>query len=106
MLSSEPEPEQRQLERDDRAILAAKLPPCALAHADFARPRVELLQVSDAAMIGVVVDEVLALNVEAIERFRAGEDKVLGFLVGQVMRSTGGKADPKLVNTLLRQRLS
>ncbi len=81
-------------------VLAGEGSPAAVA-----RGR-DLLQVSDAAMIGVVVDEVLALNVEAIERFRAGEDKVLGFLVGQVMRSTGGKADPKLVNTLLRQRLS
>jgi Asp-tRNA(Asn)/Glu-tRNA(Gln) amidotransferase B subunit len=52
------------------------------------------------------VDEVLAVNPDAIVRFRAGEEKVLGFLVGLVMRSTGGKADPKLVNQLLRTKLS
>ncbi|HUO45281.1 MAG TPA: Asp-tRNA(Asn)/Glu-tRNA(Gln) amidotransferase subunit GatB [Acidimicrobiia bacterium] len=66
----------------------------------------DLIQVSDEAYIAAAVGEILAANPDAIERFRGGEDKVLGFLVGQVMRSTGGKADPKLVNSLLRQRLS
>lgn len=65
----------------------------------------DLFQVSDESMIAAAVDEVLATNAEAIDRFRSGEDKVLGFLVGQVMRATGGKADPKVVNSLLRQRL-
>jgi aspartyl-tRNA(Asn)/glutamyl-tRNA(Gln) amidotransferase subunit B len=41
-----------------------------------------------------------------VARFRAGEDKVTGFLVGQVMRATQGKADPKLVNQLLAEKLS
>jgi len=66
----------------------------------------DLMQVSDEALIGAAVDQVLAANTEAIARFRGGEEKVLGFLVGQVMRATGGKADPKLVNTLLRQRIT
>jgi aspartyl-tRNA(Asn)/glutamyl-tRNA(Gln) amidotransferase subunit B len=66
----------------------------------------DLVQVSDEGLIGAAIDRVLAANVEAIERFRGGEEKVLGFLVGQVMRATGGNADPKLVNALLRQRLT
>jgi aspartyl-tRNA(Asn)/glutamyl-tRNA(Gln) amidotransferase subunit B len=66
----------------------------------------DLMQVSDEALIGIAVEQVLAANIDAIERFRGGEEKVLGFLVGQVMRATGGKADPKLVNALLRQRIT
>ena len=66
----------------------------------------DLLQVSDQGQIAAAVDEVLAANPDAIDRFRSGEEKVLGFLVGLVMRATGGKADPKLVNQLLRSKLS
>ena len=66
----------------------------------------DLLQVSDEALIGEAVEQVLAANIDAIERFRGGEEKVLGFLVGQVMRATGGKADPKVVNSLLRKRIT
>ncbi|HEX5671677.1 MAG TPA: Asp-tRNA(Asn)/Glu-tRNA(Gln) amidotransferase subunit GatB [Acidimicrobiia bacterium] len=66
----------------------------------------DLVQVSDEGLIGAAIDQVLAANAEAIERLRGGEEKVLGFLVGQVMRATGGKADPKLVNALLRQRIT
>jgi len=49
---------------------------------------------------------VLAANPHQVETYRAGKEGVLGFLVGQVMRETGGKADPKVVNKLLRERLS
>lgn len=66
----------------------------------------DLLQVSDTDAIGEAVDRVLAANPDAIERFRDGEQKVIGFLVGQVMRATGGKADPQVVNRLLTERLS
>lgn len=66
----------------------------------------DLLQVSDEGLIASAVEEVLAANPDAIDRFRGGEEKVLGFLVGLVMRATSGKADPKLVNRILRDRLS
>lgn len=66
----------------------------------------DLLQVSDAGAIGEAVDRVLETNPDAVERFRGGEQKVIGFLVGQVMRATGGKADPQMVNRLLTERLS
>jgi aspartyl-tRNA(Asn)/glutamyl-tRNA(Gln) amidotransferase subunit B len=53
-----------------------------------------------------IVAGVLADNPEAVDSYAAGEQKVVGFLVGQVMRASQGKADPKLVNELLRQKLS
>jgi aspartyl-tRNA(Asn)/glutamyl-tRNA(Gln) amidotransferase subunit B len=72
---------------------------------DVAEAR-DLLQMTDAGAIETAVDSVLAANPDAIERFRSGEQKVVGFLVGQVMRATQGKADPKAVNQLLREKLS
>jgi aspartyl-tRNA(Asn)/glutamyl-tRNA(Gln) amidotransferase subunit B len=66
----------------------------------------DLVQISDSTELETVVDGVLAENGEAVESYRSGEHKVIGFLVGQVMRATGGKADPKMVNQLLRERLS
>ncbi|HVH51284.1 MAG TPA: hypothetical protein VM690_04000, partial [Gaiellaceae bacterium] len=62
--------------------------------------------VSDESALVPVVDAVLAANPEQVETFRGGKEGVLGFLVGQVMRETGGKADPKVVNRLLRERIS
>jgi aspartyl-tRNA(Asn)/glutamyl-tRNA(Gln) amidotransferase subunit B len=66
----------------------------------------DLGQVSDEAALGSTVDDVLAANPDAIDRYRAGETKILGFLVGQVMRATSGKADPRIVNELLARRLA
>jgi aspartyl-tRNA(Asn)/glutamyl-tRNA(Gln) amidotransferase subunit B len=66
----------------------------------------DLLQLSDTGAIEAAVDQVLAANPDAVDRFRAGEQKVVGFLVGQVMRATQGKAEPKLVNALLTEKLS
>jgi aspartyl-tRNA(Asn)/glutamyl-tRNA(Gln) amidotransferase subunit B len=66
----------------------------------------DLIQVTDAGALEAVVDEVIAANPQAVEGFRNGEEKVVGFLVGQVMKATGGKADPRLVNRLLRDRMS
>jgi aspartyl-tRNA(Asn)/glutamyl-tRNA(Gln) amidotransferase subunit B len=65
-----------------------------------------LRQVSDADALGVVLDEVIRENPDPVEQFRAGKDGVLGFLVGQVMKKTGGSANPKLAGELLRERLS
>jgi aspartyl-tRNA(Asn)/glutamyl-tRNA(Gln) amidotransferase subunit B len=70
---------------------------------EVARSR-DLLQISDTSAIEEAVDEVLADNPDALESLRSGEVKVLGFLVGQVMRATQGKADPKLVNEVIRAR--
>ena len=64
-----------------------------------------LVQISDEAGIEKIVDEILDNNPEEVERFRAGEAKLMGFFVGQVMKETGGKANPKIVNELLREKL-
>ena len=65
-----------------------------------------LRQVSDTHLIEVAVRDVLAQNPEQVEQLRAGKDKVLGFLVGQVMKKTGGKANPALVNQLIKAALA
>jgi aspartyl-tRNA(Asn)/glutamyl-tRNA(Gln) amidotransferase subunit B len=65
-----------------------------------------LRQVSDAGELGVVVDRVIDENADAAEKFRAGNESVIGFLVGQVMKASGGSANPTLAQELLRERLS
>ena len=64
-----------------------------------------LKQISDDSAIEPIIDEVLANNPTQIEQFKAGQTKLLGFFVGQVMKATQGKANPKQVNELLRQKL-
>ena len=64
-----------------------------------------LTQMSDEGAIMAAVDEVLAANADKVAEYRAGKDKLLGFFVGQVMKATGGKANPPLVNRLLAERL-
>jgi aspartyl-tRNA(Asn)/glutamyl-tRNA(Gln) amidotransferase subunit B len=65
-----------------------------------------LRQVADAGALGATVDQVLAANPKVVEDFRAGKKAALGFLVGQVMKSTQGRANPALVNNLLTEKLS
>ena len=62
----------------------------------------DLLQISDAGALTAEVTAVLAENVDAAEKMRSGDMKPLGFLVGQVMKATGGKADPRMVSELIR----
>jgi len=64
-----------------------------------------LAQMSDAGAVEAAVEAVLAENQDAVARFRAGNANLLGAFVGMVMKKTGGKANPKLVNDLLRQKL-
>jgi aspartyl-tRNA(Asn)/glutamyl-tRNA(Gln) amidotransferase subunit B len=66
----------------------------------------DLVQISDRGSLDVLVSQVLDENPKAVEGFRGGDQKVIGFLVGQVMKATGGKADPRLVDQLLREHLS
>lgn len=63
-------------------------------------------QVSDTHLIEVAVREVLENNPEQVAQVRAGKEKVLAFLVGQVMKRTGGKANPAIVNQLIKTALS
>jgi aspartyl-tRNA(Asn)/glutamyl-tRNA(Gln) amidotransferase subunit B len=66
---------------------------------------VGLGQISDEGQLAAAVDEVIAENPEAVANFRAGNERSIGFLVGQVMRKSGKRANPQLVNKLLRERL-
>jgi aspartyl-tRNA(Asn)/glutamyl-tRNA(Gln) amidotransferase subunit B len=65
-----------------------------------------LRQVTDAGLIERLVDEVLTAHAEQAEKFRQGKEKVLAFLVGQVMQKSQGKANPQQVNELIRRKLS
>jgi aspartyl-tRNA(Asn)/glutamyl-tRNA(Gln) amidotransferase subunit B len=64
-----------------------------------------LVQISDAASIEALVDGVLAANPAQVEQFRAGKQQVQGFLVGQVMKASRGKANPQQVNEILKKKL-
>ncbi|WP_088550054.1 Asp-tRNA(Asn)/Glu-tRNA(Gln) amidotransferase subunit GatB [Paenibacillus aquistagni] len=64
-----------------------------------------LVQISDTGAIKEIVEKVVAANPQSVEDFRAGKDKAIGFLVGQVMKESKGKANPGLVNELLREVL-
>ncbi|HEX9123896.1 MAG TPA: Asp-tRNA(Asn)/Glu-tRNA(Gln) amidotransferase subunit GatB [Actinomycetota bacterium] len=65
-----------------------------------------LRQVSDTSQLEVWVDEAIAENPQQVEQYRAGKGALIGFFVGQVMRKSGNSANPKVVNDLLRARLS
>jgi aspartyl-tRNA(Asn)/glutamyl-tRNA(Gln) amidotransferase subunit B len=62
-------------------------------------------QITETGDLEPLVDEVLAANPEQVESYRAGKEGLLGYLVGQVMKETQGRANPKLVNDLLREKL-
>jgi aspartyl-tRNA(Asn)/glutamyl-tRNA(Gln) amidotransferase subunit B len=62
--------------------------------------------VGDESELAPVIDAVLAANPEQVETYRGGKEGVLGFFVGQVMRETGGKANPAAVNEILKSKLS
>jgi aspartyl-tRNA(Asn)/glutamyl-tRNA(Gln) amidotransferase subunit B len=65
-----------------------------------------LKQTSDTGAIESVIAEVLAKNPGQLEQYRAGKEALFGFFVGQTMKSMGGKANPKVVNDLLRKALA
>jgi len=64
-----------------------------------------LVQVQDESAIESAVDKVLAANPQEVAAFKGGKNKLMGFFVGQVMRETKGKANPKIVNELLNRKL-
>jgi len=66
-----------------------------------------LLQVSDEAFLGGIIDEVLAdpASTQSIAHFKEGQEKAIGFLVGQVMKKSAGKANPAMVQQLMRKKL-
>lgn len=66
----------------------------------------DLTQISDTAAIEKAIDEVIAKSPREAERFRRGDEKIMGFFVGQVMKATRGKANPQMVNELLKKKLA
>ena len=64
-----------------------------------------LEQISDQGALEAIVDETLVENPKSIEDFRAGKDRALGFLVGQIMKKTKGKANPAMINDLLKEKM-
>lgn len=65
-----------------------------------------LVQISDPAKIEPIIDEVIEKNPDNVAKFKAGNTKLLGFFVGQVLKATGGKANPKVVNELVAKKLN
>jgi len=64
-----------------------------------------LVQITDSSAIVAIVDAVLAANPQSVADFQAGKERALGFLVGQIMKQTKGRANPEMVNTLLKERI-
>jgi aspartyl-tRNA(Asn)/glutamyl-tRNA(Gln) amidotransferase subunit B len=88
-----------------RATFAEAL--AASGNGDFSAERyLKEATISDTAELDPVIERVLAANEAQVASFKAGKEGVLGYLVGQVMRETAGKANPKAVNERLREKLS
>ncbi|MFC4234326.1 Asp-tRNA(Asn)/Glu-tRNA(Gln) amidotransferase subunit GatB [Thalassospira xianhensis] len=64
-----------------------------------------LKQITDTGAIETAIDEVIAANPDKVQEIRDGKDRMLGWFVGQVMKSTGGKANPGMVNQMLRDKI-
>ena len=64
-----------------------------------------LAQVQDSGELNAWVDTVIEENADEVERYRSGETKLIGFFVGQIMKKSQGRADPKALSALLRGRL-
>jgi aspartyl-tRNA(Asn)/glutamyl-tRNA(Gln) amidotransferase subunit B len=65
-----------------------------------------LIQITDSSEIEKAVDDIISKNQNEAARFKEGDEKLLGFFVGQVMKATKGKANPKMLNDLLKKKLS
>ncbi|HIP51772.1 MAG TPA: glutamine--tRNA ligase, partial [Campylobacterales bacterium] len=64
-----------------------------------------LVQISDPAIIAPIIDEIIAKNPDNVAKFKSGNTKLLGFFVGQVLKATKGKGNPKVVNALVGKKL-
>jgi aspartyl-tRNA(Asn)/glutamyl-tRNA(Gln) amidotransferase subunit B len=88
--------------------IAKKVLPMMLESGERARTIVDregLVQITDTGAIEAMIDEIVAANPKQVEQYRGGNEKLLGFFVGQVMQKTQGQANPKIVNQLLRKKL-
>ena len=64
-----------------------------------------LQQKSNPKELELIIDKVVLENKDKVTQYKSGKDKLFGFFVGQVMKVSGGKANPKLVNEILKQKL-
>ena len=65
-----------------------------------------LTQITDMGAIETIIDKIIAANPDNVAAYKSGKDKIFGFFVGQVMKESGGKANPAAVNELLKKKLS
>ncbi|MBI5632156.1 MAG: Asp-tRNA(Asn)/Glu-tRNA(Gln) amidotransferase subunit GatB [Nitrospirae bacterium] len=65
-----------------------------------------LVQISDSSEIEKIVDDIIAKSPKEVERFKAGDEKLIGFFVGQAMKASKGKANPQMLNELLKKKLA
>jgi aspartyl-tRNA(Asn)/glutamyl-tRNA(Gln) amidotransferase subunit B len=95
----------RERERLPRDVYVDAI--AASASPGFAAARyLEQTAITDTSELGPLIEKVLAANPDQVAAYRAGKEGLLGFFVGLVMRETQGKADPRAVNELLREKLS
>ena len=64
-----------------------------------------LQQKSDPKELEIIVDKIISENKDKVEQYKSGKDKLFGFFVGQVMKASSGKANPQLVNDILKNKL-
>ena len=64
-----------------------------------------LKQQSDPKELALLIDKVIAANPDKVKEFKSGKEKLFGFFVGQIMKASDGKANPKLVNDILKKKL-
>lgn len=62
--------------------------------------------ISDSTILEPIIDKILANNIKKVEEYKSGKDKLFGFFVGQVMKETQGSADPGMINSILKDKLS
>ncbi len=65
-----------------------------------------LKQITDSGAIEKLIDDIMAANPKQLADYRSGKDKLFGFFVGQAMKVSGGKANPALLNELLKKKLA
>lgn len=89
--------------------IAKDILPELLSEGGSAKELVErkgLIQISDTGALEAIIEQVIQANPKELEQYRNGKTKLLGFFVGKVIKETGGRADPKLTNQLLAQKLN
>lgn len=64
-----------------------------------------LVQITDRGALEAIVDKIIENNTDNVEKYRSGNDRLFGFFVGQAMKETGGKANPAIVNEILKEKL-